>query len=365
MKILYVTTVGGTMRFFPALIEDLIKQGHTVDIACSQTEKVWDCYREWGCKIYPLSCSRSPFKKGNVTAIKEIKKLVKENQYDLVHCHTPIAAACTRLACKKLRKQGLKVFYTAHGFHFYKGAPRKNWILYYPVEKLCARWTDLLITINQEDYALAQKKLKAKKVVFVPGVGLNVEKFSHTQVDKAAKRQEIGVPMNATMLMSVGELSERKNHQLVFRAIAKLQNPNIHYAIAGKGAWQEKLESLAKELGIEEQIHLLGYRTDVAELYKTADMVLLPSFHEGLPVALMEAMACGVPCAVSEIRGSVDLVDEKGGAYFDPHSVDSCAEAISNVIGKNCEALCRYNQEKIKNFSTETVIKQMNELYGV
>lgn len=167
MKILYVTTIGATMNFFREFVDELIKDGNTVDIATNETTSVVpEFYKNLGCKVYPIETSRSPLQKGNVVAINQIRKLVTEEHYDIVHCHTPIAAMCTRLACRKVRKQGTKVFYTAHGFHFYKGAPLKNWLLYYPVEKICAHFTDVLITINQEDYELAQKKMKAKKVVY-------------------------------------------------------------------------------------------------------------------------------------------------------------------------------------------------------
>ena len=163
MKILYVTTIGLTMIFFKGLVKELIDVGHIVDIACNEeTHKVPDCYREWGCKVYEIDCSRSPLSNGNIRAIRELKRIVYENHYDIVHCHTPIAGACTRLACKDFRKYGVKVFYTAHGFHFYKGAPIKNWLLFYPIEKLCSRFTDTLITINKEDYSLAKKRMKAE-----------------------------------------------------------------------------------------------------------------------------------------------------------------------------------------------------------
>ncbi len=184
------------MRFFKEFIARLIQDGHAVDIATceSETSKVPVCYREWGCVVHQISTSRSPLDRGNLTAIKQIRQIVQQNKYDLVHCHTPVAAACTRIACKPLRKDGLKVFYTAHGFHFYKGAPLKNWLLYYPIEKICAHFTDVLITINQEDYALAKQKLRAKRLEYVPGVGIDVHKFADIQVDRQMKRDEIKVP---------------------------------------------------------------------------------------------------------------------------------------------------------------------------
>ena len=368
MKILYVTTIGGTMRFFRDYIRELLDAGHTVDIATCENavSKVPDYYREWGCQVYQISTSRSPLKMGNLKAIKQIRKIVAENGYELVHCHTPIAAACTRLACRKLRKKnGLKVFYTAHGFHFYKGAPLKNWLLYYPVEKLCARMTDVLITINKEDYAFAQKKLRAKRVEYVPGVGIDVARFANAVVDRDAKRDEIGVPREAFLVLSVGELNPNKNHEVVIRALAQLQNKNVHYAIAGKGALQDYLLSLASELGIEEQIHLLGFRRDVAELYKVADVYAFPSFREGLSVSLTETLAAGLPIICSKIRGNVDLVDENGGILFDPHSVSQCLEALKSIQALDLALMQENNRNAAHKYEVTVINAWMKAAYGI
>ncbi len=311
MKILYVTTIGITMTFFKSLIKELLDEGHIVDIICNeQDEKVPECYREWGCKVYHHTCSRSPFSKGNIDAIGQIKKLVEENDYDIVHCHTPIAAACTRLACRKLRKKLMtKVFYTAHGFHFYKGAPIQNWLIFYPIEKLCSYFTDVLITINHEDYELAKKKMKAKKVEYVPGVGIDVDKFKNTVVDRAEKRREIGVPEDCFLLMSVGELNENKNHQVIIKAMAQIENNNIHYIIAGVGHLDKYLMELAEKLKIADRVHLLGYRTDVVELYKAADVCCFPSIREGLGLAAIEGIAAGVPLICAKNRGTLCYAD--------------------------------------------------------
>lgn len=335
MRVLYTATIGITMTFFRSIVRQLLDEGHTVDIATNENDgyEVPVCYREWNCKIYPISWSRSPLSTGNVNAVKELKKIVTEGNYDIVHCHTPIAATCTRFACKGLRKSGLKVIYTAHGFHFYKGSPLKNWLLFYPMEKICSRWTDVLITINKEDYALAQKKMRAKRIEYVPGVGIDTERFKNTIIDKNKKREEIGIPQDAFLVLSVGELNENKNHQIVVRAIAEIGDKNIHYAIAGKGDQKEALENLAAGLGISEQFHLLGYRTDVAELYKTADVYALPSIREGLNVSVMEAMASGLPCIVSKIRGNVDMVEDGvNGYYIDPFDVSTAVESIKRAI---------------------------------
>lgn len=364
MKILYITTIGATMKFFMSFIKNLIDAGNVVEIATNESETpVPECYREWGCKVHQISCSRSPLSKSSITVIKEIKALVENNEYDIVHCHTPVAAMCTRLACRKARKNGTKVFYTAHGFHFYNGAPLLNRLIYYPVEKMCSYFTDTLITINQEDFALAKKKMKAKKVEYVPGVGIDLSRFQNVQVDRSAKRKEIGVPEDATLLLSVGELNENKNHEVIIRAISQLNNPNIHYTIAGEGDKRDYLLQLSKDLGIVEHVHLLGYRTDVAEFYKTADIYTLPSIREGLNVSLMEAMASGLPCVVGNIRGNVDLIDNNGGVLFDPHSKDDCKVALSSLLNSDLAEMGEYNTEKIKSFSVEKVNKIMLGIY--
>jgi len=205
MKILYVTTVGGTMDFFKVLISDLIKQGHKVDIATNRSNShLSNYFIDLGCKIYDISTSRSPLSFGNIKAIKQLRNIAKD--YDIVHCHTPLAGMATRLACKSLRKKNkLKVIYTAHGFHFYKGAPKKNWLIYYPIERYCSKFTDALIVINTEDYDFAKRKMKSKNIYYVPGVGIDVNSFKNHVVDGKEKRKEIGVPEDSFLILSVGE----------------------------------------------------------------------------------------------------------------------------------------------------------------
>ncbi len=363
MKILYITTIGGTMAFFKSLIGELVKEGTVVDIATNESSSpVPDYYRELGCNIYHIDTSRSPFSFGNLKAIRQIRDLVEKNGYDIVHCHTPLAAASTRLACKGLRRKGkVKVIYTAHGFHFYKGAPRKNWMIFYPIEKLCSQYTDVLITINKEDYEFAKKKLKAKKVEYVPGVGIDVAKFADVVVDRKAKRIEIGVPEDAFMLLSVGELNENKNHKVVIEALAKLKDSNIHYVIAGTGAEKDNLQKLADKLGVN--LHLLGYRRDIAELDKTADCFILPSIREGLNVSIMEAMASGLPVICGRIRGNVDMVDENIGGLCDPCSPNDFSEVIKSVRSSDRHAKSDYSAKKALLFDKTKIDKQMKNIY--
>ena len=370
MKILYITTIGVTTGFFKSLIRDLLDAGHTVDVATNENggeTPISSCYCEWGCKVYPISCSRSPLNKGNLAAIREIREIVQKGNYDIVHCHTPIAAVCTRLACRKLRKSGVKVIYTAHGFHFYTGAPLKNWLLYYPVEWLCAHWTDVLITINKEDYERAKKHMHAKRVEYVPGVGIDTKRFMDATVDRAVKRREIGVSENAVLLMSVGELNENKNHSVIIKALAKLSDNNIHYAIAGVGPLQDSLTDLADSLGVGEQVNLLGYRRDVPELYKAADICVFPSIREGQGLAALEGMAAGLPVIASDNRGTRDiLIHQKNALICEYDDVDGFTEAIKQLTA---DAVLRAemgtaNRAKSAAYDVEIINARMNEIYN-
>lgn len=290
---------------------------------------------------------------------------MENGDYDIVHCHTPNASVITRLVCRKFRKKtNLKVFYTAHGFHFYKGAPMLNWMFFYPVEKFCSRFTDKLITINKEDFELAKTKFHAKEVHYIPGVGVDLSRFENVQVDRNEKRREIGVPEDAVLLFSVGELNENKNHQIIVKALAKLDNPNIHYAIAGVGDKKDYLLNLAKELGVSEQLHLLGYRKDVPELNHCADIFCFPSKREGLGLAAIEAMACGLPVITSNVHGINDYsMNGVTGFKFDPNKVNDCCNAVSLALNCNKEQMAEFNKEYVKKYSVDKIIGKMKNIY--
>ncbi len=367
MKILYITTIGGTMNFFKTFIKGLVEDGHTVDMACNDSvSKPADMYSEIGCKIYSISTSRSPFSKGNITAIKQIRNLVEKNGYDIVHCHTPLAAMATRLACIKARKKGLRVIYTAHGFHFYKGAPIKNWMIYYTIEKICSLWTDVLVTINKEDYHFSSKHMHAKRVEYVPGVGIDVDRFRKADVVKSEKRHELGIDDSATVVLSVGELNENKNHETVIRAISKLKNEDIVYLICGKGAKGNYLRSLAQELGVN--LVLAGFRKDIPEILKCSDIFAFPSKREGLPVSLMETMASGLPAVCSRIRGITDLVDDGiNGFLCDPLDAEAFAEKIKQLAEdiNLRKKMAEINETKILGFGFDKVDEKIRRIYNL
>lgn len=369
MRILYITTISLTMNtFFKPHVEMLVKEGNHVDIACNYKDLALDSlYGSLGCQAYQIDFSRSPLSADNIKAFGQLKKVIENGGYDIVHCHTPNASVITRLVCRKYRKsRGLKVFYTAHGFHFYKGAPLLNWLVFYPVEKYCSCFTDKLITINQEDYVLAQSKFHAKEVCYVPGVGIDLSRFENVQVDRAAKRREIGVPEDAFLLFSVGELNENKNHQVIIRALARLNDRNVHYAIAGVGDKREYLLNLAKELGVSEQLHLLGYRTDIAELNHVADVFCFPSFREGLGVSAIEAMACGVPVVGSNIRGINDYSEDGITGYScRPNDVEQFANGIRLLMKdvKIRTAMKHHVMDIAKDYDSKKVSSILHKIY--
>lgn len=368
MKILYVTTIGKTMRFFESFIKELIDAGHQVDLAANEINSpVPECYWDLKCNFYHIDFSRSPLSPDNVKAYGQLKKLIENGNYDIVHCHTPNASAVTRLACRRLRKKtGLKVFYTAHGFHFYKGAPKLNWMVFYPIEKFCSRFTDKLITINQEDYQRAKNKFSAKEVHYVPGMGVDLSKFENIQADRNAKRKEIGVPEDGMLLLSVGELNGNKNQQIIIRALAALNNPNIHYALAGKGDKREALLALAEELGVSGQIHLLGYRNDIPELNSSADAFCFPSLREGLGLGAVEAMACGLPIITSNVHGINDYsVDGVTGYKSAPMDVDGFASAIQKLADDSCLRLKmgQNNKQFVKKYDVNQINPLLMSIY--
>ena len=318
-----------------------------------------------GIRYFQVDFPRNPFHLTRTAkALKQLKRIFKTVHFDIVHCHTPVGGVLTRLAAIKYRRTGTKVIYTAHGFHFYKGAPLKNWLLYYPVEWLCSFWTDTLITINREDYALAKKHMHARRVVYVPGVGINMEGFRSdnlSQNEKQAKRESLGVENGEKMFLSVGELSVRKNHEVIIKALALLPELKYKYFIAGVGALEDHLLKLIRENGLNDKVKLLGFRTDVAALNDIADLFIFPSLQEGLPVALMEAVANKTPVVCSAIRGNVELVTER--SLFAPHSVEQAKERIEAYLCGELDAEPQINLENLKAFSLPEVIGQMKELY--
>ena len=309
---------------------------------------------------------RNPLKPGNVKAYKILREIIEKEQFDLIYCHTPVGAMLARLVGISARKRGTKVIYMAHGFHFYNGAPLLNWMIYYPAEKFLSRFTDGLITINQEDYRRAQK-FHAGKTILIPGVGIDLDKFQKKEPTRQEIRNKLGIPDGKIILMSVGELTKRKNHMVVIDALARLKEYDILYVICGDGPLKAQLRAKAEELGVRDRLKLLGFRKDIAELHKAADIFVFPSLQEGLPVAVMEAMASGLPIVASKIRGNEDLINNNQGGYLvKPKDSEQIAKAIERMIKnpKMCEKMEKRNLEIIEDYGQESVLQKMNEFFN-
>lgn len=328
-------------------------------ITVERSENLKKRLAEMNVRVFDIAIPRTLNPGAISNAYKQVKNLLEKEEYKLLHCHSPIGGVIARQAAKGLRKSGLEVIYTAHGFHFYNGAPLKNWLLFYPIEKHYSRYTDVLITINMEDYKRASAKLKARRTVYVPGVGVDTEKFSTKQSGREKIRTELSLSDNRTMLLSVGELNENKNHISVIKALIAI--PNITYVIVGKGEKKDELEYTAAECGVD--LRLPGFRSDVADFYDAADVYILPSKREGLNVSLMEAMASGLPVVCGDIRGNRDLIDGLGGLLFNPNNIRSIEESIIRIL-QDSDGKGAYNMNKIKSFSIKAVEGKMKAIYS-
>lgn len=318
--------------------------------------------REHGVILHQVDFVRSPYNmSANVRAYRQLKHLMQTEKFAGVHCHTPMAGALARLAANATHT--VPVIYTAHGFHFYKGCPLKNRLIYQTAETFLARYTDIQITINKEDYAAAQKFPLRGKACYIPGIGVDTKKIASVQVDRASKRKELGIPDKAFVFLTVGELIPRKNHELLIRAFAKAKLPDAQLLICGCGKEKAHLSHLIEELGVSDAVHLLGFRSDVYELLKCADAFVFPSRQEGLPVALMEAMTAGLPCIASRIRGNVDLLPESR-YLFDPADEDALAQLMQDAVnGVQVGQERAQNQKTLEQFDVRNVSGQMQKIY--
>ena len=319
--------------------------------------------REHGVILHQIDFVRSPYNViANEKAYRQLKELMRMEQFDGIHCHTPMAGALARLAANAT---GTKpVLYTAHGFHFYKGCPLKNKLIYQTAETFLARYTDAQITINREDFTAAQKFPLRGKAYYVPGIGVDVKKISSVQVDRATKRAELGIPQDAFVFITVGELILRKNQELLIRAFSNANVTNAQLLICGSGKEKEHLEQRMHELKIADKVHLLGFRRDIYELLKCSDAFVFPSKQEGLPVALMEAMAAGLPCIASRIRGNVDLLEESR-YLFEPADESTLCQLLKDAAnGVQIEQECAQNREMLKRYDIKDVSKEMQSIYS-
>lgn len=336
MKILYVATVlSHICQFHLPHLRMLKEQGHEIHVAAHDNLAMKNGLQlRYADRHIEIPFERSPFDRRNIRAYRLLKELIDRENYDLIVCNTPVGGVLTRLAAKKARKRGIKVVYIAHGFHFFKGAPVKNWLLYYPLEKHFSRLCDMVITINEEDYQLA-KRCFPGRVEHIHGIGVDGDRFHPaSEEEQLALRRAEGLSENDYVVLCTGELNENKNQKTLIAAAALLKDKisNLAVLLAGNGPKEKELKAMIRELGLEDTVRLLGYRTDLEHIVPAVDVVVSCSRREGLPLNIVEAMLCEKPVVASVNRGHRELVkDGTNGFLLSPDDIAGYARAIETL----------------------------------
>ncbi len=366
-KILYVTTVSRTINaFLVPHINALLENGYHVDCATSIDKEIDSELIKKGVNVYPVTFSRIPLSFGNLKAFKEIIKIQKKNNYDIIHVHTPIASIYGRLL--KLRFKNIKTIYTAHGYHFFKGASKISWLIYYPIEWVMAKFTDVTININKEDYEITKKRLKPKKCYLINGVGIDLNKYkSISEKEKIKKRKELGIDEEDFVIIMIAELNENKNQIQMIKAMEIIKNNNIKVLCVGEGNKYDELINQIKKSKLEKQIKLLGFRNDINDLINISDIGVLLSYREGLPRNLMELMANGKRIMGTNIRGCRDLIcKDYIGSLVEVSDYEATAMAIKEFydkryLNKKLEDMIR--QECKEQYDIKPINKKLINIY--
>ena len=373
-KILYVTTISGFLPQFELNDVKLIQQmGYEVHYASNFNNPVYDFniddLKSMGIILHQIDIEKSPKRiLENIRAAGQIKKIINEERIDMLHCHNPMGGMAGRIAA---RFSDIKpyVIYTAHGFHFYNGAPFLNWILFYPAEKIAAKWTDTIITINSEDHKRASEHFKLKKGGYVSqihSVGIDSERFAPKPQFRAEVKRTLGIPEDTFHIVTAAELNKNKNQRVILKALSNLVSYNIRYSICGKGKEKARLERLIKEYGLEDKVKLLGYRNDMDMILQSADVFAFPSIREGLGVAAVEALACGVPLIAADNRGTREYaVNGYNSLICKYDDTDAFAEAIKKLYSDKQYRLmlAKHCRSSVEAFSRDETKKSMREIY--
>ncbi len=363
MKVLFVSHVANFQKFNRPYMKWFKEKGWEVHYASMDDEAVMDTDF-----FHKIDFRRSPLNLMNIKAFFQMIRLYKKEKFDIVHCHTPMGGIIARMAAVFFPK--IKVIYTVHGFHFFKGASKKNFIIYKTAEKILARRTDALVTINNEDYEAAKqfRLHKNGEVYHINGVGVDTNRIYSAC---APDRKELGIPDNAFVVLTVAELIRRKNYPTAIKAFAKADIPNAYYIICGNvisdgNSEINELKRLVEELDISDRVVFTGYRRDVPEIIKASDVFLFTSYQEGLSIAIIEAMAGGLPIVASRIRGNTELVDDNG-FLCDCEDVDGFAEALKTLYGdkEKREAMAVRSSELSKKYDVEKSIDVMGRIYEI
>lgn len=365
-KILYITTISRTINaFLVPHIERLIEEGYSVDCACCIDKPVNENLIKKGVKVYDIPFSRNPLNPKNFKAYKMLVEIMKQNNYEIVHVHTPVASVYGRLL--KFKFKNLKTIYTVHGFHFFKGAPKINWMIYYPIEKIMAKFTDVIITINEEDYNMA-KTFNIKETYKIDGVGIDLNCYNSSLYDKSEERKKLNLNDDEFVILMIAEVNKNKNHIQIINAVEKLvrKGKKVKLLCAGDGVMFDEVCKLVEDRNLDEYIKMLGFRTDINELIASCDIGVLMSYREGLPRNIMELMAFGKPVIGTNIRGIRDLIEDgKNGFLVDVGDVDQTVSAVECLMDDSDKfGFMSINaSEMIEKYSVEAIMDEVMKVY--
>jgi len=370
LKILLTATVQSHICQFHKPLVEMLREHCDVEIHVAARNNLLEkngLKLDFADKVYDVPFSRSPKSPDNIKAYKILKEIIEKEAYDIIHCNTPMGGIVTRLAARKARKAGTKVFYTAHGFHFYKGASKKNWMIYYPIEKLFAKYTDKLITINEEDFALARAKFKCD-VYHIHGVGVDPSRYySVSEDDQAAIKEKLGLEKGKRYILCVGELLSNKNQKMAIRAMEEVVKviPDAVLLIAGNGPEKDDLSNLVSNLSLSDNVKLLGYITNLEEYQRVCELSVSCSKREGLGLNLIEAMLTENPVVATKNRGHNELIKNGYNGYLidsdDNHALADRIVAIISDAVKSSDL--KQNALEIGSKYTFDVVKK--ELMGI
>lgn len=367
-KVLFLATVYTHLAAFHIPFMRLLQEkGFEVHAAASSAQGRREDVERAGVICWEIPFARSPYSPANIEAGRRLKALLKEHYFDLIHVHTPVAAFLGRYLAKKTG-QGA-VLYTAHGFHFCKGAPLHNWLLYYTAERLAAPWTDGLIVMNGEDYENACRMgfQPDQNLFYVHGVGVDLSCYANSPSSGGCIRSELGLSASDIVVTCVAEMIPRKNHMFLLEAWERLaaRLSDCHLLLVGTG----KLIGSLQDKVVKERIprtYFLGYRRDVPHILSKSNIVVLTSRHEGLPRCIMEAMAAGKPVVATNVRGNRDLVENgRTGFLVELGDVPGLAAALEKLLvdSELRTAMSAAGREKIQDYALEKVLVEMSNIY--
>ncbi len=367
-KVLYVATVDVHIKSFHLpYLKMLHDEGYEVHVATNGNESFPYCDVK-----HQICIERSPFKLNNLKAIKELRKIIDDERFDIIHCHTPMGSVVTRLASKNSRRNGTRVIYTCHGFHFYKGASIINWLLFYPIEKYLAKYTDTLITINQQDFNLAINKFskRCNDIQYVPGVGVDSFKFDFklSEIEKINLRKSLGIKKDDFVLIFPARLDKNKNQIFLINIMEKLlvYNSSIHLLLPGNDELNGYYQKIAIEKKLDKNIHFLGYRTDIPKLIKISDVAVSSSLREGLPVNIIESFACGLPVVALNCRGMSDLItNDENGYIINFSDVEGFVSKIKLLFDNpiKVKQIAINNVNKFNNYTLNVTLSCLKRIY--